>query len=89
MPYLLKSEPDKYSFDDLLRDYDYTLGCSNSFDHHTEIAPAVGIAFAIGPLHVDNGDIGIQGADRVQGFFRLERRKDLMEEMIALRDIAA
>ena len=74
---------------DFFRHHDHALGGANSFDHHAEIAPAVGIAFAIGTLHVNDGDVGIERTNRPQGFPRLERRKYLIEEMIALGDIAA
>src|SRR5712692_845798 len=73
----------------LFCDDDHALGRTNSLDHHAEVAPAVRIAFAVGTLHVNDGDIRTQRAYRPQRLLLRKRRKYPIEKMISLGHVAA
>jgi len=50
--------------DDLLAGEDDLLCRKRCFAHNTEIAPDVSVAFTIGALNVENGQVGMKGANR-------------------------
>src|SRR5258708_5676526 len=50
--------------------YDDSLGSTNSFNHDSEISPAMRVALAIGALHVHDSDVRNQGAHGPESFFR-------------------
>ncbi len=75
--------------DNFFGDHDHPLGRAHAFDHDAEISPAVSVTFRIGALHMNDSDIRIQRPHRPQRFFSPERRKYLIEKMIAFGGIGS
>src|SRR5579864_8355796 len=72
-----------FRLDNLLRYHDHAFCCTHTFEHDSEIPPAVRVTFRVSALNMNNGDIWIQRAHRPERFFRRKWRKYLIEEMIA------
>src|SRR5438445_1256171 len=80
---------DHLRLDNLFRHDNHTLSRTYSFQHDSEITPAMRITVAIGALHMHDRDIWIQRAHRPQRLFAFKGRENLVEEVIALRYIAS
>src|SRR5581483_4475718 len=75
--------------DHLFRDYNHVLCGAHRLDHHAKISPAVRIALAVGALHMNDGDIGIEGAHGEQRFLAVERRSHRFEKLVGFWNVAA
>src|SRR5690242_19953083 len=80
---------DRLGSDELLSDYDDFLRSPDRLLHHSEISPAVCVAFLIGTLYMGDGYVGDNRAHGVKSLFGFERGNNLIKEVISSGHVAS
>src|ERR1700745_1100795 len=75
---------DYFPLNNFLRNYNHLLRSTHCLQHHSEVSPAMSIALSVGALHVGDGYIRHDSADRKERLLWFKRGNNLIKEVIAL-----